>query len=240
MAGDNSLHLAYAPQREYELWTIYYGDDPEIFKRYQEKSDRAWRSKGLKIEHVRKVLLSQLFFKEKFNFQQYDFIFLPDDDIEFPNNEKDISELFNICHQVEADVFQPAILNDNISVAWKPTKLIPGAFCHRTNIVEIMMHGFSGKAFTDAFLPAVHAMQFMRSGWGIEPIWMKIGETIFRRSLRTFVIDAVPAIHTRPLGSGSPEIHQIGMTEARFVPQIKWNRMKTVGVYKDISEVTWP
>ena len=103
-----------------------------------------------------------------------------------------------------------------------------------------MMHGFSGKAFANAYLPAIHAMQFMKSGWGLEPIWMKIGETIFRRSLRTFVIDAVPAIHTKPLGSGSPKIHQIGMIEARLVPQIKWNRMKTLAVYKDISEVTWP
>jgi len=240
MAGDRSLHLSYASNREYELWTIYYGDDPEVFKNYQQSSDRAWRSKGLKIELVRKILLHQLFFNEGFNFQQYDFIFLPDDDIKFPNNEKDIDDLFKICRQLEADVFQPALLNGERTPPWKSTKLVPDAFCHRTNIVEVMMHGFSGKAFADAFLPAIHAMQFMRSGWGIEPIWMKIGEVRFCRSLRTFVIDAIPAIHTKPLGSGSPEIHEIGMLEARYVPQIQMNRMKTIAVYKDISQVTWP
>jgi hypothetical protein len=240
MAGDRSQHLSYAANRLFELWIIYYGDDSDIFKNYQKTSDRAWRAKGLKIELVRKVLLEELFFNERFDFKQYDFIFLPDDDIQFPNYAKDIDDLFKICGQLETDVFQPALSNGERTPPWESTKLIPGAFCHRTNIVEVMMHGFSGKAFTDAFLPAIHAMQFMRSGWGIEPIWLKIGEAIFRRSLRTFVIDAIPAIHTRPLGSGSPEIHKIGMLEARFVPQIQWNRMKTLAVYKDISQVTWP
>ena len=240
MAGDNSLHPAYAAGRDFELWVIYYGNDAEICGRYKQNADRIWQAKGLKIELVRKILLHQLYFTEKFDYHQYDFIFLPDDDIEFPDKEKDISDLFDICHKIEADVFQPAILNEHVSVAWEPTRLIPGAFCHRTNIVELMMHNFSGKAFTCAYLPAVHAMQFMKSGWGLEPIWMKIGETIFRRSLRTFVIDAIPAIHTRPVGSGSAEIHKTGLNEASFVPQIAWNRMKTLAVFKNLAEVTWP
>jgi|GEM_PF-5710197 hypothetical protein len=240
MAGDKSLHRLYAQNKSFELWVIYYGDNDVIFEEYKSTADRVWRAKGLKIELIRRVLLEQLYFAEKFDFEAYDFILLPDDDIEFVGAADDISRLFEICAQIKADVFQPAILNDFVSLAWESTKAIPGAFCHSTNIVEIMMHGFSGAAFTHAYLPAIHTMDFIRSGWGIEPIWKKIGEAHFRRSLNTFVIDAVSALHTKPIGGGSAEIHAIGVMEAVFVPQIHTNRMKTVTVYDNAAEIPLP
>jgi hypothetical protein len=241
MAGDRSLHGEYSAQRDFELWTIYYGDSDETFERYRSFSDRIWRKKGLKIELVRRILLEELHFREKTDFTAYDFVFLPDDDIRFPNGSADISRLFAICRDLQVDVFQPAISNEFVSERWEPTCLMPGAVCHRTNIVEIMMHGFSGRAFIEAYLPAIHAMQFIKSGWGIEPIWMKIGEAIFQRPLRTFVIDTVPAIHTRPIGSGSAKIHAIGLAEAHFVPLIEVNRIHTLASFtkmEDASVVT--
>jgi hypothetical protein len=241
MAGDRSLHGAYSAHRDFVLWTIYYGDSDETFERYRSISDRIWRKKGLKIELVRRILLEELHFREKFDFSAFDFVFLPDDDIRFPKGTADISRLFAMCRELKADVFQPSIANEFVSEGWDPTCLMPGAVCHRTNIVEIMMHGFSGRAFVKAYLPAIHAMQFIKSGWGIEPIWMKIGEAVFQRPLRTFVIDAVPAIHTRPIGSGSAKIHAIGLAEAHFVPLIEANRIHTLATFakmEDASAVT--
>ena len=236
MAGDNSIHGDYAANRDFELWTIHYGDSDETFKRYQSFSDRIWRKKGLKIELTRRILLEELHFGEKFDFMAYDFIFLPDDDIRFTNREADISRLFTLCNYLRADVFQPAISNEFFSPRWESTCLIPNVVCHRTNIVEVMMHGFSGRAFVKAYLPAIHAIQFMKSGWGIEPIWMKIGEAVFQSPLRTFVIDAVPAVHTRPMGSGSAKIHGVGLAEARLIPQIEVNRMRTLASFTRIED----
>jgi hypothetical protein len=237
MAGDHSLHPAFAENRDFELWVVYFGDKDEVFETYKAGCDRAFRAKGLKIELIRRVLLEHLFFKQNFDFSAYDYILLPDDDIKFPNDAADISNLFKAAADIHADIFQPGIQNDFYSPGWESTKAIPNVFCHRVNIVEVMMFGFSGAAFTRAFLPAIHAMEFMRSGWGIEPIWKKIGEACFRRALNSFVIDAIPAIHTKPIGGGSPEIHAIGVTEAAFIPQIHSNRMKTMAVYASAKDV---
>lgn len=236
MAGDSSLHGEYCINRDFELWTIYYGSSDETFERYRSISDRIWRRKGLKIELVRRVLLEELHFGGKFDFSAYDFVFLPDDDIRFPNGAADISRLFETCRDLSADVFQPAVSNGFYSSGWESTRLMPDFVCHRTNIVEVMMHGFSGRALAKAYLPAVHAMQFIKSGWGIESIWMKIGEAVFQRPLRTFVIDAVPAIHTRPLGSEFGKVHAIGIAEAHLVPQYGANWIHTMESFVRIAD----
>jgi hypothetical protein len=236
MAGNNSLHEEYSVDRDFDLWTIYYGNSDELFKCYRSFSDRIWRKNGLKIELTRRILLEELHFEQNFDFCDYDFLFLPDDDIRFPNRAADITRLFEICRVLNADAFQPAVSNEFFSSSWESARLMPNVVCHRTNIVEVMMHGFSGRAFAEAYLPAIHAMQFMKSGWGIDPIWMKIGEAAFRRPLRTFVIDAVPVIHTRPLGSGSAEIHGIGVSEAHLVPQIEFNRMRTLASFANFDD----
>jgi hypothetical protein len=236
MAGDDSIHGEYSVDRDFDLWTIFYGNSNESFERYRSFSDRIWRKKGLKIELTRRILLEQLHFGEKFDFSAYGFIFLPDDDIRFPNGSADISRLFEISRALKVDVFQPSVSNEFVSERWDPTRQMPNVACHRTNIVEVMMHGFSGRAFVEAYLPAIHAMQFIKSGWGIEPIWMKIGEAVFQRPLRTFVIDAVPAIHTRPIGFGSTKIHAIGLAEAHFVPQIEVNRIRTLASFARIED----
>jgi hypothetical protein len=236
MAGDRSLHPLYAQQRDFALWVIYYGNDDALAAEYQAGADLLWRHKGLKIELVRRVLLEELVFRRQIDFSEFDFILLPDDDIEFPNGAADVSRLFAAARTLQADVFQPAIANEHVSVGWDATRVMPGYACHRTNIVEVMMHGFSGATFAGAYLPAIHAMEFMRSGWGIEPIWMKLGEAQFRRQLRTYVIDAVPAIHTRPVGSGATAIHQLGVSEAFHVPQIELHKMRTLACYRSLVE----
>src|SRR5437868_14463659 len=80
MAGDKSLHTEYSVDRDFDLWTIYYGDFEHIFTRYRSFSDRIWRRKGLKFELARRILLEELYFGQNFDFNAYDFIFLPDDD----------------------------------------------------------------------------------------------------------------------------------------------------------------
>lgn len=237
MAGDNSLHREYAAApRDFELCVVYYGSRQSVLDEYRQSADAVFAEQGMKIELVRRLFVERMLLTRAVELARYKFIFMPDDDIRFPNGAASISTIFQFAEAVRADIFQPAVANEYYSPAWEPTRRIPGAFCHRVNIVETMMHGFSGEAFTRAYLPAIHAMEFMKSGWGIEPITLRIGEAIFRRPLRTFVFDSLAAEHTRPVGSGGSAIHTQGQAEARFVPQIATNRMKTLRVYTSMEE----
>jgi hypothetical protein len=185
----------------------------------------------------REVLLEHLLFTERLAYADYGHIWFPDDDLEFARGAVAIEDLFANAGLSCADVFQPAIQNQNYSPAWEATRLIPGAYAHRTNIVEIMAHGFSGAVFETCYLTAIHVYDFMKSGWGLEPIWTKIGEALLKRQLRTIVFDCVPIVHTRPLGSGITAVHQYGRYEAQFVPQIHTNRMQTLEVFESLQEM---
>ena len=236
-AGDNSLHTHWIdPDRSYDIWTIYYGDNMGAAKRYEALSDRLFVRKGLKIELARLVFLPFYFRPEISILQAYDYIWFPDDDIDFPPDGGGIEELFATAHDLQADVFQPAIENAHTSHLWDSTKIIPGAYCHRTNVVEIMAHGFGREAFLSGYLPAIHTMSFMRAGWGIEQIAYRMGEANLRRPLRTFVIDSCPVIHTRPTGTGDGQVRKAGDIESIFVPQIRSEPMKTLAVFPSLEE----
>jgi hypothetical protein len=237
-AGDDSLHSEwFIHPRSFDIMTIYFGNDPERSDFYRINSDYYHRKKGLKIHLAREILLEQLFFTEHFRFQDYSFVWFPDDDVRFLNGPRQIESLFDVAHQVEADVFQPAIENEHFSKLWESTRLVPGAFAHRTNIVEIMAFGFSGNAFVSCLLAAIHVVDFSKSGWGIEPVWLRCGEVFFQRPLRTFVFDCVPITHTRPIGAGTSEVHLLGKYEACYLPQIETNRMTTIREYRNLAEV---
>jgi hypothetical protein len=234
-AGDSSLHTEWlAAERSYDLWVIYYGKDQARARRYRDSSDRFFQGAGLKIQLARNFILSELFFQSKMDFTKYEYIWFPDDDIRFPDGSVGLEKLFDLARRLEADVYQPAIENEHYS--WEATRRIPGAVCHRTNTVEVMAAGYSGEVFSGAYLPAIHTLDFMKSGWGLEPIWMKLGEALLRRPLRTFVIDCCPIIHTRPVGTGDSFVHQQGRWEAQFIPQIERNKAKTFGIYSSLEE----
>jgi hypothetical protein len=69
--------------------------------------------------------------------------------------------------------------------------------------VEIMMPAFSGPVFERCVLPVLHLLGYMTVGWGLEVMVVRLGEANFGRAMRAFVLDAVPAVHTRPVGGGS-------------------------------------
>ena len=231
-AGDESIHLDFCPSsRNFDLITIFYGKSDKNGRRFRESSDIFYCGSGLKIELAREFLLHWGLLKRCIDFSAYEFVWFPDDDLRFVSQGFQVNALFDVARTLGADAFQPAIANDNISWKWESTQLIPGAFAHKVNLVEMMAHGFTGTFFQDAYLPAIHVMDFMKSGWGLDPIWLKIGESRLRREVRSFVIDCVPILHLRKPGSGLSEVHKRGIYEAQFIPQIETNRMKTLEVY---------
>lgn len=223
-AGDASLHTGFQASRKFELWVVYYGDDDRQADKYAGGCDRLLRRKGLKWEIVGSFVAEHLAGAAA-PFEQYRYILVPDDDLFFPNGAADIQRLFDTAAALAADVFQPAIRNANFSIAWEATRLIPNAFCHAVNIVELMTPGYSGTVFSRVVLPLLHALEFQRAGWGIEPLIARFAEAHLRRPLRTFVLDGVPMDHTRPVGTGTTP-HEVGEDEAFLTPAVYSNRMR--------------
>src|SRR5690349_18889491 len=150
--GDNSFHDRWIRKdRSYDVITIYYGDKPDKMDFYRSISDMFFVEKGFKIELARKVLLHHLRFQRNFNFSDYEYIWFPDDDLHFTAHDGQIEDLFIAAKNVAADVFQPAVSNDYFSTRWQSTRKIVGAYAHRTNIVEVMAHGFSGDCFEKCY-----------------------------------------------------------------------------------------
>jgi hypothetical protein len=108
MAGDASLHEAYAADRDFELWVCYWGSDAGVAARYRETCNRFFALKGQKWALVRD--LGRLARDQDLPpFADYDYVFLPDDDIAFPGNAADITNAFQLAREIGADCFQPAI-----------------------------------------------------------------------------------------------------------------------------------
>lgn len=234
-AGDKSLHIEYAnTYREFDLWVIYFGSDKAVQDSFSKSADRLIAIKGMKLELIRKIFVEGVLFERSYDLSKYKYIMFPDDDIHFPRGAESINYLFRMAEIVRADIFQPAIANPNYS--WTCTLQVPGAFCHRVNMAEVMMPGFSYEVLTRGFLPAIHTMNFMKSGWGIEAITMRLSEAQLRRPLRTFVLDCVPVIHTRPPGQNS-EVRNAGAAELAYIPQFRTDPPRTTRIYHSRDEV---
>lgn len=216
MAGDQSLHEEYAFDRDFELWVCYWGDDDSVAQMFERSADRFFRIKGQKWSLVREV--GRIAREQELGFfSKYDYVFLPDDDIRFPNDASGISKAFSLATEVRADVFQPAISNDNYS--WGVTRRLEGAICHAATAVEIMMPAYSGEMFNRCVLPLLHIVNYVRAGWGVEPLITRFGEAVHNRPIRSFVLDKAPAIHTRTPGAGTAE-YELGMDEAFLIPLV--------------------
>jgi hypothetical protein len=227
-AGDQSLHQRFADSRNFDIWVIYYGQSDAVFEDYRRTADRSFRLRGLKWALLRSLIDLHLA-GEKSPFDAYRYIFLPDDDLDFPNGATDIQRLFDAMVLSNADIGQPAIANQYFS--WQATRLIRGALCHATNIVELMSPVYSVEVFQKFVLPCTAALDFLRAGWGIEVVIAKAAEVGMRRPARTFVFDSVPMIHTRPVGQGGTP-HRIGDNEALMMPGIFANRMATYASFR--------
>jgi hypothetical protein len=144
-------------------------------------------------------------------------VFLPDDDILIPEGAAAVSRLFAIARDIDADIVQPAIANEHVSPGHEPTRRNTASLMRATNIVEIMMPALTGRIVEGCLLPILHVHPHVRAGWGLEALLQRTTEAVFGRTPRTFVIDAIEAHHTRPVGQGSAS-HALGWDEAFMNP----------------------
>jgi hypothetical protein len=225
MAGDNSTHLPYCtPNREFDIWVNYFGNNKDISQKYAQNCDRFWHHKGMKVELLRKICVDELH-SNGFDFSIYDYIFLMDDDIIFENGTDQINEMFQIAKSLNADSFQPAIKNDFYS--HKATLVEDGNYAHCVNWVEMMMPAYTSKVFINGVLQAINFFCYLKSGWGIEAVSTRLGEFILGRGLNNIVLDCVPVIHSRPVGKNR-KLKTAGQFEFFLTPMAKIiGRMKS-------------
>jgi len=234
MAGDRSLHEEYARDRDFELWVCYYGDDEATAARYRGACDRFFQLKGQKWGLVRE-LAARLGRGGATPFSKFDYVFLPDDDIRFPGGAEDVSKVFGLAREVGADIFQPAVSNENYSLSWEATQINETCVCRAVPFVEGMMPGFSSRIFECSVLPLLHVLGHVQAGWGMEPLYVRLGEALLRHPVRVFVLDAAAAVHTRQVGKGDAATDR-GRFELALMPQYYANPFRELARFASVAE----
>lgn len=183
-AGDQSLHPAWIDEsqpRSFDLVVSYYGRDPG---RYRDAPFRRIDDAGQKF-----IGLKRLFEREAF-WRDYDWVWLPDDDL--ATDQREIDRLFAAVDAMELALAQPA-LEWHSHFSFGITLQSPTFAVRFTDFVEIMAPCFS-RSFLERCLPTFDASL---SGWGLSSVWPHLMGAGLRRC---GIVDDATVTHTRPVG----------------------------------------
>lgn len=199
--GDKSLHPNWVNQNSnFDVVLSYFGDS---IKYNLSHIKHVHYFKGSKWEG-----LYNFFEKNTSLWKKYDYIWLPDDDLD--TNTTTLNQYFLLNHKYKFSLSQPALTTN--SYYSHPMLLQVSNFIYRnTNFVEVMAPCFS----KDAFEKCWETFAENKSGWGLDSLWPKIlqGENIG-------VIDQYPIHHTRPVGiagNGTGDSSVSPLAEAKLV-----------------------
>jgi hypothetical protein len=183
--GDNSLHTKWIEDKvNFDLALIYYGNDSSLSEQFKRDAAYFSQQKGQKFK-----LIKEFIFEYQDILEKYDYIWMPDDDIILSSSE--INELFEIAHEFDLDLCQPAMkgyLSHGI------TK--PGLFTYLryTNFVEVLAPLMSVNALKES-LPN---FDISISGWGLEFYWTRV---LKYSIVKVAIVDKIIMNHTRPVGT---------------------------------------
>jgi hypothetical protein len=168
----------------FDLAVCYYGDDTKVF------SDCALRYavKGGKWDG-----LHAFFGANPRLIEEYDWFWLPDDDI--ATTTASINRLFDLTEKHALHLSQPSLTWDSY-YSHLITLHNPRFELRWTNFVEIMAPVFSAD-FLRGLLPVFPGRRF---GSGLDYLWSRWMPEPYGR---TAVVDAVAVRHTRPVGKGN-------------------------------------
>jgi hypothetical protein len=184
-AGDSSLHprwLQGAEGRSWDLLVNYFGDDPD---KYRDQDVIRIDGKGPKWPALKEVIEANRDLVDR-----YDYIWLPDDDIDCRGS--DIDRMFEIARRHNLALCQPALTVKSY-FSWGVTLRNPFTRLRFTNFVEIMVPCFDH----DFLLRCLPTMGANLSGFGLDFVWPKMLEATPERIA---IIDEVAVTHTRPVG----------------------------------------
>lgn len=188
-AGSESIHGRWTEcgtERSFDLHVIVYD---QSFSKFYNTADYMWYSRGQKLRLVYRYLKDNPQFLE-----QYDYFFIPDDDIQTTQDE--IERLFVTMEKYGLRIAQPALKKSYFS--YPHTLMEHFSILRYTNFVEMMMPCFS----RDALKKVLWTFDANESGWGVEFSWSGL---IGSNQRDIAVIDSVPMVHTRPVKTGRAE-----------------------------------
>lgn len=183
--GDDSCHSYWLNNKtNFDLALIYFGSDIQKAKEYSKDAKFFKQAKGDKFK------LIYQFYKdfEKIISENYQFIWMPDDDIIISGNE--IDRLFEISECEGLILSQPAV---------------KGYFSHRITMPKFLSY-FRYTNFVEVLAPLMEISVFVNlsstfclneSSWGYEFLWVKM---LDNPKDKIGIIDSVTIFHTRPIG----------------------------------------
>lgn len=178
VVGDTSLHHNWlGDNQEFDLFVVYYGQHGGKYRREAKYYDQL---KGTKFN-----IVGALAEKWKETLGDYNYIFVPDDDLYI--QAEGVNRLFRMASNHDLDLCQPSILGH---YSLPVTLHTPSCYLRYTNYVEIMCPCFSKTAFDCC----IHTFTMNKSCWGIDALWTKL--LGFPKD-KIAVIDDVIAVHTR-------------------------------------------
>jgi hypothetical protein len=189
-AGPSSLHphaVARLEKQNFDYALSWFGDAPP-------------NAPGAAFVHLQKGAkwpgLAQTLAAFDSRIAQYDYVWLPDDDLLC--EPELVSRMFSICADLQLDLAQPALTPQSHFV--HPITLQHSAFQLRfTNFVEIM-----APVLSRAMLARVRpTLDGQISGWGLDSVWPQLSTLG-----RVAVIDETPVTHTRPIGGPNYALSQ--------------------------------
>ncbi len=199
-AGNSSLHSLWVSgdcERTWDMIISYYGAGP---KPREKDGIVTIPNKGPKWRG-----LSELFESDYRLHQSYEYIWLPDDDLECKC--QDINRFFAICESYQMALTQPSLSADSF-VAHPIVIHNPQYSLRFTNFVEVMAPCFR----VDALRKCLPTFRENVSGWGLDYVWPQL---LASPCFRIGVIDAVQVCHTRPVGGPTYSLLASGIDEAR-------------------------
>ncbi|MCO6181105.1 hypothetical protein [Ciceribacter sp. RN22] len=122
--------------------------------------------------------------------KSYDFVWLPDDDIE--TSAQSVNTLFELMRRYELSVGQPSLTADSYFTHFIFVNC-PGIKVRWSNYIEIMVPCLA----RDLLLAVLPHFKESMSGFGLDYIWCRLPATGERGAA---IIDAVQVRHTRPVG----------------------------------------
>ena len=101
-AGDSSHHPSWNNSDLFDLFVIYYGNNPQIESGYRNKANFFIKRKGPKWQLIRYV-----FTQFDFNWKSYQYIWLPDDDLKISRD--DVEEFLLTSQKLKLKLSQPSL-----------------------------------------------------------------------------------------------------------------------------------
>lgn len=201
--GDQSLHPNWVNKHaNFDVILSYFGND---LKYDLSHIKHVHYFKGSKWEG----LYDFFKFNEKL-WKSYDYIWLPDDDLD--TTVENLNEYFQLNNAHGFALSQPALTHH--SYYSHPITLKVNNFIYReTNFVEVMAPCFSNEAFQKC----METFFENQSGWGLDSLWPHI-----LSSFKIGILDKTPIYHTRPVGSAGN-----GTGNSNTSPQNEFNSLIT-------------